>query len=355
MRVLQVSPVFFGAEGILGGGERYPLELAKALAELVPTTLVSFSVQPRRFMLGKLAVHLYRPWWHVHGKRTNPFSLAWLLQIAKVSVVHTHQYRTAASNLAIIVGRALGKGVYVTDEGGGGYHWGERLGLGGWVHAHLALSRFAAETLPDVGKAKTVIYGGVDTSQYQPGGAPVAHRVVCVGRILPHKGQDVLLRAADPHWDVHIAGTVYHEAYFGYLRELAAGKQVTFHLNATNDEIVALFQSAAVAVTPSVLVDAFGKVQPYTELLGLTALEAMACGVPVVASAVGGLTEIVAPGETGYVVPPGEPSELRVAVNRLLADAALRARLGATARQHVEQRFTWRAVAQACLEAYTTS
>ena len=61
MKVVQVSPAFFGADGVVGGGERYPLELAKALAALTPTTLISFARQPRRFRDGELDVRLYRP------------------------------------------------------------------------------------------------------------------------------------------------------------------------------------------------------------------------------------------------------------------------------------------------------
>ncbi len=222
MRIVQVSPVFFGEEGIVGGGERYPLELAHALAREVPTSLVSFSPRPRREQRGALAVRLYRPWWYVRGKRTNPFSLAWLPALASVDVVHTHQYRTAMSNLAILFGSLAGKRVFVTDEGGGGYHWGNRLRLGTRVAGHLAISAFAAQSLPGVGRRREVIYGGVDVERFRPGGTRQPHRVVAIGRILPHKGYDVLLRAAESHWEVHIAGRVYHPSYFAHLQELAA-------------------------------------------------------------------------------------------------------------------------------------
>ena len=354
MNVIQVAPVFFGADGVVGGGERYPLELAKALATLAPTTFVSFAKQPRRFRDGELDVRLYRPWRYVRGKRTNPFSLAWLPQVMGANVVHVHQYRTAAANLGIGAGHLLGKRVFVTDEGGGGHHWGNRLRLGSRVDAHLAISAFAATTLPEVGKEKHVIYGGVDTRRYLPAGATVPNRVVSVGRILPHKGFEVLLQAARPHWDVHIVGTVYHDAYFAHLQQLAVQRNlaVMFHTSASDADVIGLYQSAAVVATPSVLRDMYGKDQPYTELLGLTTLEAMACGVPVVVSKVGGLAEIVTPGETGHSVPPGDPAALGEAIDRLLIETAERNRLGANARADVEKRFTWHKVAQHCLEIY---
>ena len=354
MKVIQVSPAFFGADGVVGGGERYPLELAKALATLTPTTLISFARQPRRFRDGDLDVRLYRPWRYVRGKQTNPFSLAWLPAVLGAGVVHVHQYRTAAANLGIGAGCLLRKRVYVTDEGGGGHHWGNRLRLGPRVAAHLAISQFAATTLPEVGKEKLVIYGGVDTSRYVPAESTVPNRVLSVGRILPHKGFDVLLRAARPHWDVHVVGTVYHQEYFAHLRRLADERDlnVTFHTGADDATLIGLYQSAAVVATPSVYTDMYGKEQPFTELLGLTTLEAMACGVPVVVSSAGSLPEIVTPGETGYVVPPGDPAALQKAVEQILADSDARNRLGANARALVEARFTWHKTALRCLEIY---
>ena len=76
-----------------------------------------------------------------------------------------------------------------------------------------------------------------------------------------------------------------------------------------------------------------------TESFGLAALEAMACGVPVVASAVGGVPEVVADGETGLLRPAGDVAGMADAVLRLLTDGALRARYGAAARARAQTRF----------------
>ena len=91
---------------------------------------------------------------------------------------------------------------------------------------------------------------------------------------------------------------------------------------------------------------------PWYEPFGLTPLEAMACGRPVVGSAVGGLTFTIADGETGLLVPPGDPQALAAALRHLLADTELRGRMGRAARACVEQGFTWTTVAQRTAALY---
>ena len=75
----------------------------------------------------------------------------------------------------------------------------------------------------------------------------------------------------------------------------------------------------------------------------------------VVATAVGGVPEIVVDGQTGFLVPPGDVDALRERLGQLLGDPLLRRRLGAQARQHVLDQFTWSHVAQRCLTAYAAA
>ena len=88
------------------------------------------------------------------------------------------------------------------------------------------------------------------------------------------------------------------------------------------------------------------------EGFGMACAEAMAHGKPVVATAVGGLLDLVADGETGLLVPPRDPTALRAALERLLADRELRARLGAAGRERIRTRFSWGAAIEATLQAY---
>jgi glycogen synthase len=101
------------------------------------------------------------------------------------------------------------------------------------------------------------------------------------------------------------------------------------------EEVTQLYSHAAVFVCPSVY-----------EPFGLINLEAMACEVPVVASAVGGIVEVVEEGRTGLLVPPARPDELAAALRRVLEDAALARAMGAAGRKRVEERFSWASVAE---------
>jgi len=105
-----------------------------------------------------------------------------------------------------------------------------------------------------------------------------------------------------------------------------------------------LYASATVVACPS-----------HREGFGLTCAEAMAHGRPVVASAVGGLRDLVADEETGLLVPPGDVAALRAALERLLADPALRRRLGTAAREHVRACCSWDRVTESTLNAYADS
>jgi glycosyltransferase involved in cell wall biosynthesis len=107
------------------------------------------------------------------------------------------------------------------------------------------------------------------------------------------------------------------------------------------EELARLYARAAVVVCPS-----------HREGFGVACLEAMAHGRPVVASAVGGLLDLVVDGETGIQVPSGDVSALRSAIERLLGDRELRRRMGAAGRRRAAEHFSWDAVTRRTVELY---
>jgi glycosyltransferase involved in cell wall biosynthesis len=202
-----------------------------------------------------------------------------------------------------------------------------------------------------------VIYGGADPERFAPDSRTARNGVLFVGRLTPHKGIDRLIRALPADAVLRVAGTGHdprppERDYPELLRRLADGRQVEF-LGPVPDRLLPeLYRSAAVLALPSVERTCYGKPVAVSELLGLSALEAMASGTPVVASRIGGLAEVVADGEAGFLVPPGDVAALRDRLERVLSDRRLAARLGDGARGLVLKRFTWQRCAERCLAAY---
>jgi glycosyltransferase involved in cell wall biosynthesis len=179
-----------------------------------------------------------------------------------------------------------------------------------------------------------------------------------VGRLTPHKGVDVLIRALPPGSALTIAGTEGHDraeperSYPDLLHSLAEHRNVSFMGPAEETGLPGLHRRSRVFVLPSVNRTCYGRWVAIPELLGLGILEAMASGTPVVASRVGGVPEIVADGETGYLVEPGNVEELRDRISELLNDPRRARLMGEAGRDLVLARFTWDHCARRCLEAY---
>jgi D-inositol-3-phosphate glycosyltransferase len=194
-----------------------------------------------------------------------------------------------------------------------------------------------------------VVPCGVDVGRFTADG-PAADRgdrprVVTIGRLVPHRGIDTAIEALChvPDAELVVVGgaartDLEHDAELPRLRRLALARgvatRVLFAGPVAHEHLPALIRSADVVVSV-----------PWYEPSGGATLEAMACGVPVVVSAVGAHLDMVVDGVTGLYVPPRVPSALAGRLRRLLTDPRLGPSLGRTAAARVRERYSWERVA----------
>jgi glycogen(starch) synthase len=245
-------------------------------------------------------------------------------------LVHAHWWPAGA--VARLAGRP-----YVVQLWGTDVELTRRLAplrpLAGRVLASARLVICASRALADEARRLgahdvRVIPSGVDVpAEVAPEDEPP--HVLFAGRLSAEKGVQDLLAAANG-LPLVIVGD-------GPLR-----RQVPQALGfVPHEELARRYERAAVVACPS-----------RREGFGVVAAEAMAHGRPVVASAVGGLLDLVADEETGLLVPPGDVGALRAALERLLGDAALRRRLGEAGRERARAELSWDVVIDRTLEAY---
>ncbi len=327
------------------------------MACVAPTTLLGFGPQAADWQDGPLRVRVIGPAHFFRGQRQNPLSLKLLPELSRHQVVHCHQKHVLVSSLAAAAGRLLNKPVFVTNHGGGGWDISAYVSTDRWYSGELHVSQYSRQLAGQENRSWShVIYGGIDVQRFSPVHElmhqPRAGAALFVGRLLPHKGVDVLLSAVRNDIPVDIVGRPGEAQYMEDLRTLVGGSNVRLIHDATDADLVRFYQSATCVVLPSVYRDRYGNETLVPELLGQTLLEGMACGAPALASSVTSLPEVVEDGVSGFVVAPNDPDALRA---KLLwfRDHASEARvMGAAARKRVLDRFTWSAVVKRCLDVY---
>lgn len=353
MKVLHVSPAFFGPGGYTGGGERYAYELARAVAQECPgTRLVSFASEPREYSDGPLQVRVYRPDGHVDGNFLNPVGGEFVADVLTADVVHCHHCNTFFTNMLVLFAKAAGKVVVLSDLGGGTRHYSKDIRQNDLVDGLFLISEFSANAFRAWRKKVTVIYGGVSKGVVAERPARTRRGVLYVGRLLPHKGVDYLIEAMNGDLSLELIGRPLDETFFTKLLRLSMGKQVTFNIEAEDGALARAYAGAVVAVLPSVYQDSSGHLAENAELLGLTVLEAMANATPVVVTRVASLPELLVEGEHGFVVPPNDPGALRERILYLSENPRVARRMGEAGRAHVQEKFTWPRVAQTCVKRY---
>ncbi|MER7168031.1 glycosyltransferase [Micromonospora sp. NPDC000207] len=204
----------------------------------------------------------------------------------------------------------------------------------------------------------TVIPSGVNLGTFAPLGPaaevhPGRHRVLTVGRLVERKGFQTVIRAMALVPDAECVvvggppvGLLESDPYARRLRALAGSCGVADRVRLVGavprEEMGRWYRSADVLVAA-----------PWYEPFGLTPLEAMACGVPVIGTAVGGIKDTVVEGVTGDLVPARDPQALGTAIRRLLDDRIRRFAYATEALERARRRYSWAATAERLVGVYT--
>jgi glycosyltransferase involved in cell wall biosynthesis len=359
MRILQTPPRVFP---YIGGVETVVLSLSRALARRGHDVTVVCADEPGGGPSDCDGVKIKRLRYPFKVANTNltpslPFSLC----REGFDVVHTHLPTPWSADWSALIGRLRRKGVVVTQYndivGSGASGAVARLYNRACLPVTLRLAdRVVVNSADAVDRAGPiealpahklrVIPNAVDTGQFHPEpGLRIARTVgflAVLDEFHRYKGLDILLRAVrlvlDAGGDIRlvVGGTgVLTTEYESLASSLGLDGVVVF-LGRVAD-VTSFYNTCEVFVLPTT--------DRRQEGFGLVALEAMACGVPVIVSAAAGISQLVLDREAGVVVPAGDVSSLAQAIKSLLADGSAARELGGRARCAVEADLSWSAVA----------
>jgi len=368
----EYPPHIYGGAGVVAD------QLSRALARRMAVEVRCFG--PREPRTDGIALRGYTPWERLGGKdgprfvpalETLSIGLAMARDEVDADVVHAHTWYADMGALWISTLYRIPLVVtlhsmeplrpWKADQLGSGYlvsSWIEKTAVES-AHRVIAVSHKMREDILQYFDADpsrvVVIHNGIDPEQFKKTSArDVLDRlgvrapyVLFVGRITDQKGIFHLLEAARALpagvQVVLCASAPDTPEIEERLRRAVAGQPNVTWINemVPVSAVVQLYSHAAVFCCPSVY-----------EPFGLINLEAMACEAPVVASAVGGILEVVEDGKTGLLVPPAQPAALAQAITRVLGSAELARDMGRAGRRRVEEKFSWASVAERTEQVY---
>lgn len=377
MRIL-----FYSSYPGFSGSQRMALQLAKAFARLGARVVVGapdrmeYLDRARAAGLEVVELHAPRPLLQYGGTIIQNFGKMGLAMFA-LTAYTVQAYRFLRSRRVDLVYAATGRcllliapaarlaGIPVVWHAQGGLTKGAS-----WLHRSMALlatrivcvSKSVLQDLlqvcgPEIARKASVVYNGIPDIQSVPPKPPrgVPAAVTFIGNLIPEKGPHHLIRAfahlpqdVRANTDLWLVGPEPDPSYGHYLRTLIDDLGITEQVHFTGyvPDVTPYIDKAAFIVYPSVesetLILANGQMKTVKckEGFGLSALEAMRAAKPVIASNSYGLAEVVADGETGLLVPPGDEDALESAMLALLTKPEMAARLGESARQRFLSYFT---------------
>ena len=265
---------------------------------------------------------------HTHGYFASTFGrLAAILARVPIIITHVHSTYYGYSKRNLLIERFLS---FFTDK---------------IVCVSMAVQKFVLEVEGINEKKTLVIYNGVEDLGVREAKSEVSRKsfgisdsdivVITVASLTPHKGHSVLIDA------MHILSQEYQSLRFlivgdgplrndlaEYVKRLGLSQNIIF--TGLRKDIYSLLRLSDIFVLPSL----------EREGLGIAMIEAMACGLPVIGTRLGGIPELIEENVNGFLVTPGNPEELAVAVEKLISDKTARERMGRMGRRIFEKKFT---------------
>jgi glycosyltransferase involved in cell wall biosynthesis len=350
LKILHITPTYFSKDSIMGGGEKYVIELAKAMSADADLKILSFNLKNQNYFEGPVEYIIRKPIFYFGNNLLNPFYLNMFNEFKNADVIHVHQMFNVLADVCILWARLLNKPIFLTDHGGGGVNYLTRLGISRLANGILSVSYYSKNKLINLNKNIKVIYGGIDQSVFFPHGniQRKAQKIITVGRILPHKGLHHLINAIDSE-ELVIIGSCKDSKYLSDLKKLSLGKNVSFLSNVDEKTLISELANSSLAVFPSTNIGISNEVlSGEPELLGIAPLEAMALNTPTIVSNIGAYPEIAFDKEI-FMFQHGNCTDLKNKIKYVLNKTATEKM---DFQLHVQSQFTWKSAANKCLNYY---
>lgn len=362
LKIAHLTPTFFAKNSVIGGGERYVFNICNALeraskicGQPILQTVISIGDSEQKLQIGPARVRILKNSSPFHTNMEGMSNCLWA-ELDGIDIVHVHQSLTWFGAFAVAVASSMQIPIVSTDLGGGSNELmieGKGLELCDGV---LSISKYAKSLIAsNYSGPHEVVIGPVDTDLFC---LPARHTPrdrllgLCVSRILPHKGIDRIIQSLPTDMRLVVVGQAYDNRYFELLQNLAHGKDVQFIHDADDAKLIELYHSAGLFLQGSTHKDVFGNIIQKPELMGLTTLEAMACGLPAIVSDAGSLPELVQDPRFGMVF--SNESELSSLLQKYTDGEWPDKNCSRLAREHVVNNFSFPSVGQSILRFYQT-
>ena len=366
MRIAHLTPSYFSTDSVVGGGERYVDNLIKALGivsakhnKFIEQEIISVSDRPSVSLRGGIRTRLLKNLRQNHSPtEACPEGLRCIMN--NYDVIHVHQFLSGFGEFVLPIIADSSAALIGTDHGAGTSKivlTNKSMEL---YSAIISVSKYA-QSLISIPKnvPSYAIIGPIDTGYYSPpqkkeiSAAKDKFNILSVNRLLPHKGIDRIISALPQNASLTIAGTPYNEDYYCVLKNLSKGKSVNIITDASDEKVLSLYKSSDLFVQASTHIDFYGNFVAKPELMGLTTLEAMSCGLPALVSTTGSLPELVSDISPDWIF--SDQKDLTEKLLEIISSKGSSCTGPESLRSHMVKHYSFDVVGKKILEIYASA